>query len=177
MQKHQETKDKKHVKWMQMFSLEHVKSSFSVVFKRRPDGSRHFVAMLVLLFGLHSLASNGVQSITTPYIKQHFAWSDDITLNNWLATFGSIGTVLSAIGIGLILPLLSQVLKFNDMVITQICLVSFLGGLMITLSAKVPWVLYIAAGVQMFAMLTTTAIRAALTKIVSSDDTGKVIMP
>ena len=144
------------------------------MFKERPDGSRHFVAMLVLLFGLHSLATNGSQSIMTPYIKEHFVWSDETTLNNWLATFGSIGTVLSAVAIGLFLPLLSQVFKMSDIVITQICLVSFLGGLTITLTAKVPWVLYIATGVQMFGMLTTTAIRAALTKIVASDDTGKV---
>ena len=156
-----------------MFSFEHVKNSFSVVFKRRPDGSRHLIAMLVLLFGLHSLSCS-YQSVKTQYIKVVYPWGDDTTLNTFVATLGSVETALGAIALGIFLPLFSQVLKLNDMVITLICFVSFLGGLNTILLARVPWVLYIASAVQMFYQMTTTPIRSALTKIVDKNETGKV---
>ena len=49
-----------------------------------------------------------------------------------------------------------------------------LAGLVITLSAKVPWVLYIAAVVQVGKQKTTTVLRSVMTKVVSCQDTGKV---
>ena len=110
----------------------------------------------------------------TPYIKLTFPWDDENVLNTWLATFGSIQTIIGALSLGLLLPLLSNVLKLNDLLITLICLLSMLAGLVITLSAKVPWVLYIAAVVQVGNQMTTTVLRSVMTKVVSCQDTGKV---
>ena len=110
----------------------------------------------------------------TPYIKLTFPWDDENVLNTWLATFGSVQTILGALSLGLLLPLLSNVLKLNDLLITLICLLSMLAGLVITLSAKVPWVLYIAAVVQVGNQMTTTVLRSVMTKVVSCQDTGKV---
>lgn len=157
-----------------MCSLEQAKTSFAVVFKPRPDGSRSLIILLVLLFGLYFLVGLGPMNIMTPYIKMEFPWGDEVKLNNWLATYSTVGTVLQTIAIGLLLPLFSQIFKWSDMTITLLSLVSMLGGLIITLMAKVSWVLYISALVQMFSMMTTTVLRSALTKLVSSEDTGKV---
>ena len=110
----------------------------------------------------------------TPYIKLTFQWDDENVLNTWLATFGSVQTILGALSLGLLLPLLSNVLKLNDLLITLICLLSMLAGLVITLSAKVPWVLYIAAAVQIGNQMATTVLRSVMTKVVSCQDTGKV---
>ena len=144
------------------------------MFKTRPDGSRHLVVILVLLFGLFFFCSNVIYTIMTPYIKLTFQWDDENVLNTWLATFGSVQTILGALSLGLLLPLLSNVLKLNDLLITLICLLSMLAGLVITLSAKVPWVLYIAAVVQVGNQMTTTVLRSVMTKVVSCQDTGKV---
>ena len=157
-----------------MCSLEQAKASFAVVFKPRPDGSRSLIILLVLLFGLYFLVGLGPMNIMTPYIKMEFPWGDEVKLNNWLATYSTVGTVLQTFAVGLLLPLFSQIFKWSDMTITLLSLVSMLGGLVITLMAKVSWVLYISALVQMFSMMTTTVLRSALTKLVSSEDTGKV---
>ena len=42
--------------------------------------------------------------------------------------------------------------------------------------AKIPEILYLAAVIRLFAEMTTTGIRSALTKIVGSQDVGKVIV-
>ena len=174
LQRNINTGEKKEIKCLDVFSLRHVKSSFLVMFKTRPDGSRHLVVILVLLFGLFFFCSNVIYTIMTPYIKLTFQWDDENVLNTWLATFGSVQTILGALSLGLVLPLLSNVLKLNDLLITLTCLLSMLAGLVITLSAKVPWVLYIAAVVQVGNQMTTTVLRSVMTKVVSCQDTGKV---
>ena len=158
-----------------VFSFDHIKQSFKVLLKKRDDGTRHLIILLVLSFGLHSLASSGAGNITIQYIRRKFTWhGGEEELNDWLATFNAVGTVFSAIAIGAILPIMSQVLKLNDLVITVICLTSFLLGLIATMLAKIANIMYLANFLQMFAPLATTAIRSALTKIVGSNDTGKV---
>ena len=62
----------------------------------------------------------------------------------------------------------------HDLTITAICLSSALGSLVVILLAKVPEVLYVSAITRLFAEMTTTSIRSALTKIVGSQDIGKV---
>ena len=62
----------------------------------------------------------------------------------------------------------------HDLTITTICLSSALGSLVVILLAKVPEVLYVSAITRLFAEMTTTSIRSALTKIVGSQDIGKV---
>ena len=84
-------------------------------------------------------------------------------------------TVLSCVSLGAILPIMTQVVKLHDLTITTICLGSALGSMICILLAKIPEVLYLAAVIRLFAEMTTTGIRSALTKIVGSQDVGKVI--
>ena len=156
-----------------MFSLDHVKDSFKVVFKKRADRSRRLIVILVLVFVLHCLLMATTQ-IRTQYIKVYFTWADTTILNSWVARLNSVETALNAVATALFLPLLSQVFKLNDMVIALICVVSSFMGMSVLLMARAPWVLYIAITIQMFTSCTSTAIRAALSKIVQSQDTGKV---
>ena len=69
---------------------------------------------------------------------------------------------------------MTQVIKLNDLTITTICLSSALGSVVFILLAKVPEVLYLSAVIRLFSEMTTTSIRAALTKIVGRNDVGKV---
>ena len=82
--------------------------------------------------------------------------------------------MLSCFSLGAILPIMTQVVKLHDLTITTICLCSLLGSLICILLAKIPEVLYLAAVIRLFAEMTTTGIRSALTKIVGSQDVGKV---
>ena len=61
-----------------VFSLEHIKNSFGVVFKPREDGSRHFIVLLVASFAIYTYANTGTILINLPYAKQQFIWAGDI---------------------------------------------------------------------------------------------------
>ena len=58
-----------------VFSLEHVKNSFSVVFKPRDDGSRHLIVLMVLAFAIYTYANTGTILIQVPYIRHEFPWA------------------------------------------------------------------------------------------------------
>ena len=94
---------------LNVFSFKHLKSSFSVLFKRREDGSRHFICILVLLFGMYSFASNGANNINISYISQNFDWTTTDAFNLWYSKFSSTNTVLTVVAIGIVLPIFSQV--------------------------------------------------------------------
>ena len=157
-----------------VFSLEHVKNSFNVVFKKREDGSRHFIGMLVLLFGLYSLASTGANNINISYAKKKFEWDSDTEFNDWWSLYSSTNTLLTTFAIGAIMPVLTQVLKLNDLVISGWCLTCYVGALCIIMIVPRAELLYASTPFQMFHSLTTTTIRAALSKIIDPNDIGKV---
>jgi len=157
-----------------VFSLDHIKNSFSVVFKRREDGSRHFIAILVLLFGLYSLASNGANNINISYAFKKFDFPNRNAFNDWWSGYSSTNTVLTSVAIGIILPIFTQVLKLNDLVIAAFCLSCYIIGLCIIMLAKANNVLFASSPFQMFHSLTTTTIRAALSKIIGGNDIGKI---
>ena len=157
-----------------VFSLEHIKNSFGVVFKRREDGSRHFIIMIIVLFGMYTYANTGTTLINLTYAKKMFHWNNEVEFNNWWAVYFSVTQLCQAFGIGAVMPVFTQVLKLNDLVITVICVSSFMLGMITIMLATNANLLFIAAGLQIFASLATTSIRAALSKIVCSKDIGKV---
>merc|ERR1712212_65731 len=82
------SKEKKPMTCSSVFSLEHVKNSFSVVFKPREDGSRHLIVLLVLTFAIYTYANIGqTQNINLSYVKLQFPWSGDVEFNNWWALY------------------------------------------------------------------------------------------
>ena len=94
--------------------------------------------------------------------------------NNWYASWFAVLQICQAVGLGVVLPIFTQYLKLNDLVITTICVISFILGLMTMWLANKAYMLFFAAGVQVFASLATTSIRAALSKVVNKKDIGKV---
>ena len=156
-----------------VFSLKHLKSSFRVLFKRREDGSRHFICILVLLFGMYSFASNGANNINISYIKQNFLWAEG-QFNLWYSKFSSTNTVLTVVAIGVMLPFFTQVLKLNDLVITTFCLSCYVLGLCTIMLASHSNILFVSSAFNMFHSLTTTTIRSALSKVIEPGDIGKV---
>ena len=77
--------DKKSASCSSIFTFKHIKESFSVVFRKREGGLRHVIVICVSLFGVSSLANNGINSINIPYAKAAFKWDN-------ASEFGSSGT-------------------------------------------------------------------------------------
>ena len=76
---------------------------------------------------------------------------------------------------GIVLPIMSQVLGMNDYTITIICISTALISLICILLAKTPKILCISVVIVMFTDTTTTSIRSAITKIVNDNEVGNVV--
>ena len=158
-----------------IFSCGHMKQSFGVAFKKRDGGYRHIVIILISLFGFYSLANNGIGTINIPYARARFKWEDGSDdFNEWWARLQSIGTVFNLFAIGVLMPIMTQILKFRDLTIVIICVLSTLTGITTILLANVAELLYLAYFLRMFSDVVTVGIRSALTKIVGEMDVGNV---
>ena len=155
--------------------MENLKSSFTVALKKREDGSRHFIVMLILMFGFYGLCSMGIGIVSFPYIKQQFIWKSTDFFDEWYATYSSLSSIANVLAVCMLLPLFTNCFRLNDMSITTTCLISFLSSIVITLLAKKNAnILYLALVFRMLADMTTIAVRSALTKVVGPNDIGKV---
>ena len=150
--------------------------SFGVAFQKRDGGLRHIVIILIALFGLYGFANNGISSINIQYARARFTWEDGSDdFNEWWASLQSIGTVFNLFAIGVLMPIMTQVLKLKDLTIVSFCILSSLAGIMTFLIAKVAVLLYLANFLRMFSDVVTVGIRSTLTKIVGQQDVGKVL--
>ena len=89
----------------------------------------------------------------------------------------SIGTVFNLFAIGVLMPIMTQVLKLSDLTITAFCVFSSFTGITTILLAGLAGhykYLYLANAFRMFSDVTTVGIRSALSKLVGSSDVGKV---
>lgn len=157
----------------QIFNPKHVLQSFKVALKKREGGIRHVVIILILMFFLYSVAG-GVATIEYSYARIKFDWESSDYMAKWWSTYSSVGTAVHIISLGVLSPIMSRLLKFSDMCIVTISLTTFLLSIMTILLAQVKEMLYLSKALDMFTDLVTLGIRAALTKIVGNQDTGKV---
>ena len=74
----------------------------------------------------------------------------------------------------LTLPIMIKLFHWHDLTITILCITSGLSYCVAILMAKTQAYLYVASILNIMAMMTTTPIRAHLSKLVGPDDVGKV---
>ena len=157
-----------------LFSPRHLVDSFCAAFQHREFGMRHVVIILVALFALFSIIYSSGSTIDYSYAKKKFEWSSSAETAEWWSTYGSFGSALNIIAIGLLAPGLSKFLHFSDMLIVTMACTLWYVGVIVILLAEVKEVLYLAKFLTMFSDVTTIGIRSALTKIVGSGDVGKI---
>ena len=187
-----------------MFNFKRLTESFQVAFKKRESGLRHVIVICISLFGMYSISTNSLSSVNIPYAKAKFTWKNGIyllklmiyihesciiykklllllfdfigteTFSEEYAIIDSIGVVFSLFAIGALMPIMTQILKLSDLTITAICVLSSFTGNITIMLAENYKLLYLAQFFRMFMDVTTVGIRSALSKLVSSNDTGKV---
>ena len=91
-----------------------------------------------------------------------------------MAKVQSIGTVFNLFAIGVMMPVMTQILKLRDLSITAFCVFSSITGITTILFAHKAELLYLANFFRMFSDVVTVGIRSVLTKIVGEKDVGKV---
>ena len=159
--------------FLAIFNFRNIIESFKVAFRRREGGVRHIVIILITLFGMYNF-SNGISNININYAKKKFSWNTTDEFTETWSYVQSFSTGANLFAIGFIMPIMTQVLKLRDLSITAICVTSSLLGVTTILLAHKWEYLFLAYALRMFSDVVTVGIRSALTKIVGSNDVGKV---
>ena len=157
------------------FDVKNVLESLKVLTKPRPEHMRHIVILLIVSFQIWSFSSNGTSYIDYLYVRRKFYWSDEITLVKFYSQLSSYRTAVNIISIFIILPLLIKFLKLHDMSIVMLAVTSLALKCLILCFAKDKNFLYAIIGTSLFDGLVNQPLRSTLTKIVGSEDVGKVL--
>ena len=157
-----------------LFKLQNLKQSFTVAFKKREGSARTVIILLVLLFGAYEVATGGMGAVKSQYVRKRFTWETTDYFAKWWSLFSSLDTVFELIALAIVSPLLSMVFHLSDLSVVMVSMVSTILGILIYLTARIPEVLYLAGLLGMLKDLITLGIRSTVSKIVGSDDVGKV---
>lgn len=156
-----------------MFSLENIKHSFGAALKKRPNGMRHIIILLIVIYGEYGFANN-VYQLNNQYSRKKFEWGSTDEFNLWWSTYSAVGYIYVVFAIGVLLPIMTLNLKFTDTAILMISLSSTLIGTMTIQLAEVANILYLASALKMFSNVSTTTARSIMTKIVDPMEVGRV---
>lgn len=150
----------------QVLSFTRIKETLMVAFKKRAYGRRgdilgHLSIMILVVF------IAGSYNYSFLYTRKKFSWD-----YKTFSIYAIIDTPVSAIGILVILPLLSYYWNVED------CILGFMGGVSIIFShvikatAPLPWVMYLASAVGLCMGQVTAASRGAVSKLVAKSELG-----
>jgi len=156
-----------------ILDVKNVLESFKVLTKSRADNMRHIVVILVVCFQI-GMFSGGTYYIDYLYVRRKFDWTDENTLIKFYSQLGSYKSGISIFSLFVILPLLVKVLKLHDMSIVMLAIISRGIRCLIFCFATDKNMLYGILGIALFDYLWTQPLRSTLTKIVGSEDVGKV---
>ena len=157
-----------------MFSLKHIKNTFQVLFKKREEGIRAVIILLLGLFVVQYIANGGHYAVGQQYARRKFTWESMDYFAEWWSVLSSTSTIFDIMALIIFAPILSKFFHASDMFIACVSFASlFLGNLVIIL-ANVPSLLYLSQFLSMFNDLSTLGIRSTLSKLVGPDDVGKI---
>ena len=157
-----------------MFRLQNLKESFKVAFMKRESSTRIVIILLVFLFGFYEVANVGIIAIRSQYVRKTFVWETTDHFTQWWSFFQSLDTIFDLIGLAVMSPILSLIFHLSDLSIVMTSILSTILGILIFLIAKIPELLYLASLLSMLRDLITLGIRSSVSKMVGSDDVGKV---
>jgi hypothetical protein len=147
--------------------LGNVTASFRTAFKRRPNGGRVKLLLLIANFAIFMLPLNS-NRFDYLLFQLRFKWTI-LEYSNYLTA----QRLFRMLGLFLLLPFLSRVAKVNDaLVATVLTLVTTVAYLLIAIGVQ-DWLMYLSAALQ-FNSVITVIIRSQCTKTVDPDETGRV---
>lgn len=156
--------------WYRLFNLNHITDSIKMVTKPRNDGHRKDIILLMVI-GLLSYFSISIQSTLTYLFLSSEPLRYDQTRYSYFqgATFAISGVAL-IVG----LPITFKILHVKDTSLAIIGEISKMLGLIVLGISRTDLEVYLCAVLFLFSEFPVPAIRSILSKIVDSNEIGKV---
>ena len=160
-----------------VYSLKYFQSLFSFIVRRRDNGMRHIILLLIFTACLSDF-SWGCFTVDYLYITRKFSWpeiSDNPTYPvTWYSQLKTIIDIPQILAVFFIIPFLTNILHIHDLILAALAHLCFIAGVLNFAFAANRNLLYLNAVLWIFAPNQTPAIRAILSKIVDPDEVGKV---
>jgi MFS transporter, PCFT/HCP family, solute carrier family 46 (folate transporter), member 1 len=153
----------------QLVSHAPVVEMMKTCFKRRPFGERRIVWCLILILMFTVFCLNGTSNIFYLFTREKFEW----TLKE-ATMFDSTSLLISIIGCVIGLVLLKKVLKFSDLSLAVIAIVSMIADSLIKAFAQTPSTMYYASAICLFKILVSPMSRSLISSVIPNNETGKV---
>ncbi|CAG5058550.1 unnamed protein product [Parnassius apollo] len=152
------------------FDIKHVKDTLTVAFKNGPNHRRTksilVLASIAFIYG----PAHGEYTIRYLFTRYRFNW--DAVKYSFYSTF-YIG--IHTLGALISISIFSRKLKWDDSMLGLISNVSKIVGALATGLARNGLEMYLAVAIEMFNATSFTALRSISSKLVTSDELGKMI--
>ena len=151
-----------------LFSLHHIKDSFSAIFKKREHNKRFFLIIYLTIMLTKFLPWFGESVVNYSYVRTRYDW----TLTDY-SNYYSVCTTMDIIGQVFLIPLMAYLAIADTRVVPAIIMLTVVRHCLKGLSYQ-PWLMYMASAIDTMGGYSTSAIRSAASKCVNMDELGKV---
>ncbi|KAG7299703.1 hypothetical protein JYU34_016701 [Plutella xylostella] len=152
------------------FDVKHVRDTFQVTFKKGPNRRRTKAILVFTAIAFIYGPSYGEFTVRYLFTRYRFQW--DAVKYSFFNTFY---VCVHALGALISISFFSRMLKWDDSVLGLISNCSHFVGAILSALAKNGYEFYLAIAVETFNASSFTALRSISSKLVTSDELGKMI--
>ncbi|KAI4478139.1 hypothetical protein M0804_012097 [Polistes exclamans] len=151
------------------FSLKHIEETFSVAFKKGANNRQKRVIMLMIIVMVVIGPLYGEMAVLYLYMRYRYNWNE-VTFSMW----STYGMVTNLIGTTLSVGVFSHILKVDDAIVGIMSCMSKILASFVYAFATTDWMIYLGALVEIVNGTSFIAMRSIASKLVPSDELGKV---
>ncbi|KAK3609770.1 hypothetical protein CHS0354_022629, partial [Potamilus streckersoni] len=153
-----------------IFQASNFKDSLMVLVKKREDSLRKCIIALLVVLLLHQTCRTGLIDVTLLYTElPPLSWP-----TSWFGYLSAADNAAMGIVLLILLPILSNVLKLSDSIISIIGLACASIRFVILAWSKESWMVWVAIIIGSLGGLINSPIRSLLSKLVHEDEIGKI---
>ncbi|XP_032684200.1 solute carrier family 46 member 3-like [Odontomachus brunneus] len=154
---------------MDFFSLRHIEETFRVAFKKGANNrqKRAIVLMVIVMVVIGPLY--GEMAVLYLYMRYRYNWNEVK-----FSMFSTFGMVTNLIGTAVSVGIFSHILKIDDAIVGIMSCMSKILASFVYAFAVTDWMAYVAAIVEIVNGTSIIAMRSIASKLVPTDELGKV---
>ncbi|XP_014666228.1 PREDICTED: proton-coupled folate transporter-like [Priapulus caudatus] len=152
-----------------MCHIEHVRQCLQTTFKRRPHNHRVYIILLNLIMFVQVIIFAGIVDVIWLFFKKVLSWTP-----SEFGYFSATHAILVMLALLILMPVLKQLMKIHDIAIAIMSSFFRMASLLLLAFTTNAWMAYVSVVINIPAALTPAVIRSVLSKLVASDEQGKM---
>ncbi|XP_029667705.1 uncharacterized protein LOC115238223 isoform X1 [Formica exsecta] len=154
---------------LNFFSLRHIEETFRVAFKKGANNRQKRVIVLMVIIMVVIGPLYGEMAVLYLYMRYRYNWNEVS-----FSMFSTFGMVTNLIGTAISVGIFSHILKIDDAIVGIMSCMSKILASFVYAFATSAWMVYVAAIVEIVNGTSFIAMRSIASKLVPTDELGKV---